>query len=430
MSGGLLVDRSAGAWTHSLWESLTEHEKATAGSADVQDAFSVNALRALSYEPMENNTLNASNWRKLDAALDVNVRLTGKGRLAMDVSPWPERYQRYPGGLVFEDFAHFERLDNGKHTPLETVFELELDELYTELRDPDMTVDPAATHKRRLVFHCYEHVLQRLARHFVVRVPTTLICLGAECRLLIRKTTLPDNPVEQALPAGTPDIRWHAEYLQLCEKASVAPEELLAFFKNTLLQQAEDERVTLLAEYLGTSDHARRRFRGYRGSADASTSRLLGALAVVASPESFPPLTGHPSEAVEKHLRRMVKSKPSYRDGVDVIAERYCLGDAHIRDMLRLHYPAVLVKAVSSPADLRIELEYFVKEHSHQSRVIEELWQRILEALGQEWTADSQSSPGVLKRRLAKICGLQGFDALQQWAQQYAPDMVPWLNSL
>jgi hypothetical protein len=262
--------------------------------------------------------------------------------------------------------------------------------------------------------------------HFTVRVLTALVCQGTESRLMIRKMTLPDNPVERAnLLTGAQDIRWHRKYLALCEAVSVDPDELLAFFKSSLLPLPGDDRPAVLRQYLGKPRHPE--YQRRRQSDDTIPS-LFRALTVLASPQLYPPLVGHPSEVVETHLRRVLRS--AQWNGLEAIAKQYGLEVVDVLEMLRMHYPGVLIKAVTEPSKLRLELEYFVTERPDMATTIEFLWQRIMELLGREWDLHSSSPPGVRRRKLALLCELSNFDALMEWAQKFAPEMNPWLHSL
>lgn len=426
MSKGLLLGRRASRAPHALWTALTEHEKSADIGHDVQDSFSFGALRAMAFEPLENPALHPENWKKLNAGLDVSVRLTDKGSLAIEVSPWAERDNRSSGPHRFVDFVAFPGQGSGRAGATGTIFEIQLDEVNLELRYASKDPDATAVNKRRLVFLSYEQVLNCLARHFDVRVQRALLCLGAECRLLIRTMATLDNPVERAQPWAA-DIEWHGNYLALCDKASVAPDELLEFFKTSLQPLGESLREGVLRQYLGKPAQRGYHSRGQRGTSD-STLELLRSLTVVGSPSAFPPLVGHPSQQIEALLLQMVKGTP--HNGVKAIAEQYCIEAPDALHMLRQHYPNVLLEGLLSPADMRLELEYFVNERPDLLSIIEELQQRILLHLDRAWNLPGGNQRGVKRKKLGTACGLTGFQELTGWAQQYSPVITRWLESV
>lgn len=424
MSQGLLIGHCDRVDTHSLWTALTNHEKQTGHGNDVQDSFSFDVVRALSFEPLSNPVLHPENWRKLNAGLEISVRLTAKGALAIEARPWVERCKGSSSKRQFEDFVEFSVLDGNACT----VFEIQLDELRTEMRGASMRSDEATIAKRKLVYLCYEHVLQRLARHFSVRVQTALLCLGDECRLMIRKMGVLENVVERVQP-WPDEINWHRKYLALCEGAAVAPDELLAFFKASIEPLSEDRRLSILRQYLGKPVQSGQR-RGQRGAAEDSSLVLLRSLTVVANPDKIPPLTNHPSARVEKYLLHVISSMQVPRVGA--IAHHYCIDDSEVRALLRTHYTKVLMETLVLARDMVAELEYFINEHPEMPGIINEIQERLLSELKRQWDQGSQDgvAVGVRKKSLCKMSGFSSFKALTSWSQGQVPILLPWLSSL
>lgn len=426
MNQGLLIERRDYVTPSRLWEALREHETCAGVGAGVEDSFSFGAMRALAFEPLAHPSLHPEKWKKLNAGLDVSVRLTKKGRLAIDVAPWKERCNLAARQGRFEDFVSFQGDEDAPDRPTCTLFELPLDELKSELRGASVSLEAAAVSARRLVHLSYDHVLRNLASHFQVRVQTALLCLGEECRLLLRKMSSLENPVER--PNRWPDaISWHGKYMTLCMQAGVAPDELLELYEGLLQPLNESARLTVLRQYLGNPAPAGRRGRGSQVVRD-SVAELLRALTVVASPDAFPPLIGHPCVQVQKHLLQLAQAAPLA--GASAIADHYGLERPDVLDLVRQHYPKVLLATLASPADMRAELEYFVGERPDQHRLIDEMQQRLLLRLGRAWDQAGNGDVGVRKRMLGKLVGFASFQALKEWASQYAPPMMYWLNSL
>jgi hypothetical protein len=304
---------------------------------------------------------------------------------------------------------------------------LTLEELAPELRDPNMKADPEGAHKRKLVFACYQFVLQRLSVHFKCRIQTGLVSLGTQARLLLRKMTVAENPVEQAnlLPGGH-SVRWHTRYLALCEKAGVSPDELLAFYKKSLANVGDTERLSLLADFQGKP---RSRYE-YRPHGDTSFTRtLLGALTVVANAKAFPPLINHPSEKLEEMFSSIVAHE-RFLDGASAIANLYFLEKGEIHELLREHYPKVLVASFTHLPDLRKEVEYFHSKEPGAPLVLEALQMKLEDALYEAWEQLPSKTRGVRRRQLASRFGLYGFESLLEWARQYCPQATEWLEKL
>lgn len=424
MSQGIVVERREYVHPNALWNALTEHEHAAGIGTQVQDSFSYGAMQALALEPLELPALHPENWKKINAGLDVAVRVTKKGFLCIDVSPWAERCA--VGKEPFVDFVAFPGSDPAHRRPTITIFEMRLEELQLELRYASANADGPAAKKRQLVFLAYQQVLQRLSLHFNVRVQTALLCLGAECRLMIRKMTRVDNLVEQ--PAQWPEqLSWHRKYLELCEKTTAAPDELATLFEQVLRPLEQKERERVLRQYLGVSERTPGRRRGSADGAD-NTLELARALAVVASPDEFPPLVNNPCRAVEACLMQVARAAQFSR--LNALAQHYWVDADEMRELLRLHYPKVHLAAFTSAADMRPELEYFMTERPEMLRIIDELQQRILLQLGRAWNQSDEDARADRKRKLGKVLGFGSFEKLKQWAEQYAPVMLPWLTSL
>lgn len=429
MSQGLLIERDDYVGPLRLWDALRAHEDCAGVGGDAQDSFSFGAVRALAFEPLAHPSLHPEKWKKLNAGLDISVRLTKKGRLAIDVAPWRERCNLAARKDRFEDFVNFPGDEDAPDRPTCTLFELPLDELKSELRGAGANLEPAAVSARRLVHLSYEHVLRILARHFQVRVQTALLCLGDECRLHLRKMSSLENQVEQP-QRWSSAFSWHGRYLALCAQAGVAPDELLELYQVSLQPLSESGRLAYIRQYLGNpSTPVVRRGRGRTSQAVPDpTTELLRALTVVASPAAFPPLIEHPSKAVEKQFLQMLRAAPLA--GAPIIAEQYCVEVSDVQQLLRQHYPTVLLATLVSPLDMREELEYFMGNRADQLKVIDELQQRILLNLGREWDKTTLEDLASRKRKLGKLVGFSSFQALKEWAQQYAAPMMYWLNSL
>jgi hypothetical protein len=176
MSQGIVIERREYVHPNALWDALTEHEQAACLGAQVQDSFSYGAMQALALEPLELPALHPENWKKINAGLDVTVRVTKKGLLCIDISPWGERCA--VGKEPFVDFVAFPGGDPAHRRPTITIFEMRLEDLQLELRYASANADGPAVKKRQLVFLAYQQVLQRLSLHFNVRVQTALLCLG------------------------------------------------------------------------------------------------------------------------------------------------------------------------------------------------------------------------------------------------------------
>jgi hypothetical protein len=431
MSQGLLIQRQDYLDPNPLWRALGAHEACASVGGQVQDSFSFGARRALAFEPLAHASLHPENWKKLWARLDVSVRLTKKGLLALDISPWPEycNLAARAANDRFEDFVEFQSDEDVPGRPTCTLFELPLDELKSELRGAGVNRDAAAISARRLVHLSYDHVLRNLARHFEVRVQTALLCLGDECNLLLRKIGGLENQVERP-QRWAPAISWHGQYVPLCTQAGVAPDELLELYTATLQPLTESGRLSFLRQYLGKPPAPvvrRGRGRGSQAVPDP-TRTLLRTLTVVASPDVFPPLMDHPSKSVEKHLLQLVTSTPL--SGVATIAEQYCLDLPNVQNLVRQYYPEVLLATMVSASGIRAELEYTVAEHPDRVGLIGELQQRILLRLGQDWDEASCEAPATRKRKLGRAAGFSSFQAMMDWAQKYAPPLQAWLNSL
>ena len=424
MTQGVIMERRDYAYPNALWNALTEHEQAAGIGAQVQDSFSYGAMKALALEPLELPALHPENWKKLNAGLDVAVRVTKKGSLCIDVSPWAERcaVSKEP----FVDFVAFPGSGPAHGRPTITVFELRLEELQLELRYASANADGSAIKKRQLVYMVYQHVLQRLSLHFEVRVQTALLCLGADCRLMIRKMTRVGNLVEQ--PSQWPErLRWHRKYLELCEQTTAAPDELAALFERVLRPMEQKERESVLRQYLGISERTPGRRRSSGNTSDP-TLELARALEVVASPDEFPPLVNHPSKPVEACLLQVTRTSQASR--LNALAKHYWVDADEMLELLRRHYPKVLLEVFTSAEDMRPELEYFVSQNTGTPRTVEELQQRILLQLGRAWNAPTDDERIIRKRKLGQVLGFKSFDRVMQWAQQYAPVMLPWLKSL
>lgn len=429
MSQGLLIQRHDYLDPNPLWHALRAYEECAGVCAQAQDSFSFGALRALAFEPLAHPSLHPEKWKKLNARLDISVRLTKKGMLAFDVSPWPERCNLDAGARNdrFEDFVDFQGDEDAPGRQTRTLFELPLEELKSELRGAGVNPDAAAISARRLVHLSYDHVLRNLARHFEVRVQTALLCLGDEGRLLLRKMSSLENQVERPQQWAT-SISWHGKYVALCTQAGVAPDELLELYTASLHPLTESGRLKFLWQYLGNpATPVVRRGRGSRVG-PGPTETLLRTLTVVASPDVFPPLIDHPSKSVEKHLLQLVASTPLA--GVATIAEQYCLDLPDVQNLVRQHYPEVLLATMVSAPDIRAELEYTVAKCPDLVRVIDELQQRILLRLGQVWNEPPREALASRKRKLGRAAGFSSFQAMKEWAQQYAPPMLLWLDSL
>lgn len=431
MSQGLHIPRHDYLDPSPLWHALRAHEECTGVGAQAQDSFSFGALRALAFESLAHPSLHPEKWKKLNAGLDISVRLTKKGRLALDVSPWPERCNFATGAKNerFEDFIDFPGDEEARGRPTCTLFELPLDELKSELRGAGVNPDAAAISARRLVHLSYDHVLRSLARHFEVRVQTALLCLGDECQLLLRKMSSLANQVERP-QCWAPAISWHGNYLARCMQAGVAPDELLELYTASLLPLSESARLKFLRQYLGNPPALvvrRGRGRGNRVGPDP-TERLLRTLTVVASPNVFPPLVDNPSKSVEKHLLQLVTSTPLA--GIAIIAEQYCLDLLDVQALVRQHYPEVLLATLVSVPDIRTELEYLVAKRPDLVSIIDELQQRIQLCLSKIWDESSDESLTSRKRKLSRAAGFSSFQATKTWSEQYAQPMLFWLNSL
>lgn len=386
MSQGLRIQRLDYLDPNPLWRALRAHEECAGVGAQAQDSFSFGAVRALAFEPLAHPSLHPEKWKKLNAGLDISVRLTKKGMLAFDVSPWPERCNLAAGARDdrFEDFVDFPGDEDAPGRQTCTLFELPLEELKSELRGAGVNPDAAAISARRLVHLSYDHVLRNLARHFEVRVQTALLCLGDECHLLLRKMSSLENQVERP-QRWAPAISWHGNYVARCTQAGVAPDELLELYTASLQPLTESGRLRFLRQYLGNPPAPvvhRGRGRGSRAGSDP-TGTLLRTLTVVASPDLFPPLMDHPSKSVEKHLLQLVKSTPLA--GVATIAEQYCLDLLDVQNLVRQHYPEVLLATMVSAREIRAELEDTIAKRPDQVTIIGELQQRILLRLGQFW---------------------------------------------
>jgi hypothetical protein len=243
---------------------------------------------------------------------------------------------------------------------------------------------------------------------------------------MIRKMTRVDNLVEQ--PAQWPEqLSWHRKYLELCEKTTAAPDELATLFEQVLRPMELKERERVLRQYLGVSERTPGR---RRGSADFSdnTLELARALAVVASPDEFPPLVNHPSKPVEACLMQVARGAQFSR--LSALAQHYGVEAGEVHELLRRYYPKVLLEVFTTAADMRPELEYFVSKCAGEPRTVEELQQRILQQLGRAWRQSEDDARSDRKRKLGKVLGFASFEKLKLWAEQYAPVMLPWLNSL
>jgi hypothetical protein len=424
MTQGVIIERRECVYPNALWAALAEHEDAAGIGEQVQDSFSYGAMQALALEPLAVPALHPENWKKLNAGIDIAVRVTRKGVLCIDVSPWAERCS--VAKEPFVDFVAFPGSDPAQRRPTVTIFELRLEELQLELRYASANADGPAVKKRQLVYLAYQHVLQCLSLHFEVRVQTALLCLGAECRLMIRRMDRVDNLVDR--PAQWPArISWHRKYLELCEKSSAAPDELATLFEQVLRPLEPKERERVLRQYLGVSERSPGRRRS-GGAASDTTPELARALTVVASPEAFPPLMNHPCKLVEACLMQAAKASEFSR--LNALARHYCVDVDEMLGLLRGHYPKVLLEVFKSAEEMRPQLEYFVTEKTGEPRTVEELVQRILLQLGRAWNAPTNDERSIRKRKLSQVVGFKSFDRLIQWAQQYAPVMLPWLKSL
>lgn len=425
MSQGLTIEQRDYVHPNALWDALAEHEQAAGIGEQVQDSFSYGAMQALALEPLALPALHPENWKKLNAGIDVAVRVTKKGVLCIDVSPWAERCS--VAKEPFVDFVAFPGSDSTHRRPTITIFELRLEELQLELRYASANADGPAVKKRQLVFLAYQQVLHRLSLHFNVRVQTALLCLGAECRLMIRKMARVENLVDR--PAPWPEhISWHRKFIELCEATSAAPDDLVALFEQMLRPLEQNEREVVLRQYLGIPARSRPGRRRSGATTADTTPELARALGVVASPDAFPPLMNHPCKLVEACL--MQKAKAAEFSRLNALARHYCVDADEVLDLLRRHYPKVLLEVFTSAEDMRPELEYFVTQKAGEPRTVEELEQRILLQLGRAWNAPTEDERSIRKRKLGQVLGFKSFDRLVQWAQQYAPVMLPWLKSL
>lgn len=396
----------------------------------VQDSFVLNAIEVLAYEPLAAMPLHPLNWKIGKPNLELEARLTAKGKLALDALPTEEKVQRTAAGWLFEDFESFPGAPRPGARPRFTCFELELEDLEIELRDPGMKVDAELAVRRELVFSSYEYLVRKLALHFNCSVKTGLVCVGPAKRMYIRNMTVADNPVEYAnLLTANRGVRWHTRYLTLCKMEGVSPDELLAFFRASLARLAEGEQENALRQYLGKKPLEKpEQYYWHRVSKSAYNEMepLLGALKVVAHSKAFPPLVDHPSTVVEEVLELVIrKNAPA---GIIAFAKLYWMDEADVRKILREYYPRLLLLELTEPKTIVQEINVLLTDVENGLERAVPFLEALVPAIQKEWeTFGDVGSFSVRMGKLARRCGFKEAHELQTWAKDHAPKVTDWL---
>lgn len=398
----------------------------------VQDSFVLNAIEVLAYEPLAVDPLHPANWKIGKPNLELEVRLTARGKLAVDALPPEEKTHRSATLWIFNDFEEFPEPPRPGARPRFTCFELELEDLDIELRDPDMKVDPELALRRELVFSSYEYVVRQLARHFKCSVKKGLVCVGPTKRLYIRNMAVTENPVEYANLLGSDKgIRWHTRYLTLCRMEGVSPDELLSFFRLSIAPLKENEQALTLRQYLGkTAPEIPRRSYWSEPPPDdfSDVAPLLGALKVVAYSKAFPPLVDHPSPRIQDMLERVLKKNAPY--GIHAFAQLYWTDDADIRKMLREHYPVLLIGELQGPKELVQEIRLLLEDEEVGRERAAPFLEALIPAIQKTW--DEFGDIGSFAARMTKLarrCGFREPSELRDWAEANAPAIPEWVSA-
>lgn len=398
-------------------------------TALVQDSFVLNALEVLAYEPLALETLHPLNWKIGKPSLELEVRLTSKGTIALDALTPEDKTQHTKNGWSFNDFESFPLPSRPGTRPRLTCFELELEDLSIEMRDPTMRVDAALATRRELVFSSYEYLVRHLSQHFGCNVKTGLVCVGPSKRLYIRNMAVTDNPVEYAnLLTASHGVRWHTRYLTLCKLEGVSPDDLLAFFRSSLASLKEDEQEPALRAYLGKGEPQRASRYYWQAPENQPTelTSLLGALKVVAYSKAFPPLVDHPSPKVEELLERVLSENAPR--GIDAFAQLYWMDEADVRKILREHYPRLLIAELEGSKDIVREIRTLLADAELGPERAKPFVDALLPALQKEWESqEGTDSFPVRRSKLGRRCGFKDVYELHSWAKENAPAVVAWL---
>jgi hypothetical protein len=397
--------------------------------ARVQDSFVLNALEVLTYEPLAQEPLHPLNWKTGKPGLELEIRLTSKGTVALDALTPEEKTQHTQSGWSFSDFERFPLPSRPGARPRFTCFELELEDLGIEMRDPAMRVDAELAVRRELIFSSYEYVVRRLSQHFNCSVKTGLVCVGPSRRLYIRNMTVTENPVEYAnLLAASHGVRWHTRYLTLCKLEGVSPDELLAFFRSSIAHLKEEEQEGTLRQYLGKAEPDKRTRYSWQVPKDEPTelTPLLGALKVVAYSKAFPPLVDHPSPKVCDLLERVLHKHTPH--GIAAFAQLYWMDEFDVRKMLREYYPQLLIGELAELKEYFQEIKTLLKDTECGVERAQPFLAALLPAIQKEWAAlgDTEAFP-ARRGKLARRCGFRELHELHAWAKDNAPAVVEWL---
>ena len=393
----------------------------------VQDSFVLNALEILSYEPLALEPLHPLNWKIGKPSLELEVRLTSKGTLALDALTPEGKTQHTPRGWSFNDFESFPLPSRPGARPRLTCLELELEDLAIEIRDPAMRVDAALAARRELVFSSYEYLVRQLSLHFECSVQTGLVCVGSAKRLYLRNMAVTENPVEYAnLLTANHGVRWHTRYLTLCKLEGVGPDELLAFFRSSIAPLKDDEQEAALRQYLGKAEPPKLRHWETPRNEATELTPLLGALKVVAYSRAFPPLVNHPSAKVEELLERVL-SKNAPR-GIAAFAKLYWMDEADVRKILREYYPRLLLAELDGGKDVIQEISTLLKDAELGAERARPFVEALLPTLQQEWDVLRRTATFPEARtELGRRCGFKDVYELHGWAKEHAPAVAAWL---